>query len=238
MNRISKTETFLSASLKSLFGLATLVLTGASVNAAVICTSPDLPPGCGEYVTPQEVHTIYTNPGGGILETVLLDSSHHSFLNPVITPLAGGDELEEFDSTLSGTVRATLPFGGSTLTANFPYQLQGPVQVVTSGKTGNITGTFQTEMIAMDLIGNVQGFEIRIRESPTIASLGQVTITDIGGGEFQIESFFDVHTEVSVDGDPWVPAESSSIVNLVPEPSAVVLSLLGLLALFGRRRRA
>lgn len=48
-----------------------------------------------------------------------------------------------------------------------------------------------------------------IRESPTLASTGQTTITDVGGGEFSITSFFDIFTELSVDGgQTWMPAEN------------------------------
>ena len=38
-----------------------------------------------------------------------------------------------------------------------------------------------------------------VRESPTLASLGQTTITDIGGGSFKIDSFFDIFTKLSLD---------------------------------------
>ena len=70
------------------------------------------------------------------------------------------------------------------------FWLQGPVQVITLGKTGNTTGTFQTEMISMSLSGNVGGVAVQIREGPTQPSTGQTTITDIGGGLYQIDSFF------------------------------------------------
>jgi hypothetical protein len=49
-----------------------------------------------------------------------------------------------------------------------------------------------------------------IRESPTLPSLGQTSITDLGGGLYQIDSFFDVFTELSIDGgNTWLPADSS-----------------------------
>jgi hypothetical protein len=53
-----------------------------------------------------------------------------------------------------------------------------------------------------------------IRESPTLASTGQTTITDLGGGQFRIDSFFDVFTELSLDGgQSWSPSNSSQHVT-------------------------
>ena len=50
-----------------------------------------------------------------------------------------------------------------------------------------------------------------IRESPTRQSLGQTQITDLGGGQFRIDSFFDVFTELSVDGgQTWLPSTDAS----------------------------
>lgn len=87
-----------------------------------------------------------------------------------------------------------------------------------------------------------------IRESPTLASTGQTTVTPIGGGLFQIDSFFDVFTELSLDGGAtWLPSVNTTHtapyaghVELqgVPEPSTFALIGLGLATLpFLRRKR-
>jgi hypothetical protein len=62
-----------------------------------------------------------------------------------------------------------------------------------------------------------------IRESPTKASVGRTTITAIGGGNFQIDSFFDVYTELSVDGGAtWTPSATPVHVTLQPNhPNAI-----------------
>ena len=74
----------------------------------------------------------------------------------------------------------------------------GRVQTIAYGKgPGSITGTFQTEMLGMNLIGTGG---VMIRESPSRPSLGQTKITDIGVGLYHIDSFFDVFTELSLDG--------------------------------------
>ena len=71
-----------------------------------------------------------------------------------------------------------------------------------------------------------------IRESPTLQSTGQTKVTDNGNGTFHVDSFFDVFTELSTDGgQTWIPSQGPSHVNLVPEPSSIVLGALGLLGL-------
>ena len=85
----------------------------------------------------------------------------------------------------------------------------------------------------MDLAGNVGGNPVMIRESPTLASTGQTTITDVGGGNFRIHSFFDVFTELSLDnGNTWIPqANGPTHVELgpVPEPTTMIAGALMLI---------
>jgi hypothetical protein len=142
-------------------------------------------------------------------------------------------EIETFSSTLLGQFSSD---GGNTYN---PFSINNvQVQVVTLGKTpSNETGTFPTEMTALNLALG----PIMIRESPTLASTGQVTIAPIGGGMYHIDSFFDIFTEISLDGGAtWDPSAGPTHVTLapVPEPASLVLVGLGLVpaALAARRR--
>lgn len=107
------------------------------------------------------------------------------------------------------------------------------------------TPFFDTEMLQLDLQGGSLPPGVMIRESPTKQSLGRTTQTPIGGGLFQIDSFFDVFTELSIDGGQnWMPGTNGNdgamrTVGGLPEPSSAVLALLGAVALgrFGFRRR-
>jgi hypothetical protein len=216
--------------------VAALAIAGltAGSHASLITSDPSLPPLGGAYLTPSQVHTTY---GGGALTIVLSQIQHQPFAQPppvrIPDPSHPANELETFDSGVTGLVSVN----GSP---DMPLTLTGPVQTEVFGKTGNVTGTFNTEMLSMDLSGNTGFGPVMIRESPTLASTGQTTITDIGGGQYRIDSFFDIFTELSVDGGAtWIPSTSSTHVDLeaVPEPATLAtgLGLLGVAALKRRR---
>ena len=204
----------------SLIGIfpASLALCGAA-SAGIITDDPTLPPNKGAYflVNPPVKYIL-----AGPLAIELSDILHFGFINVIQIPL-GPDEKEAFDSTVTGQVS----INGGPQSA---FTLTGSVETLVFGKTGNTTGTFQTEMLQLDLTGG----GIMVRESPTLASLGRTTITDLGGGSFKIDSFFDIFTELSLDhGANWIPATGTAErVELVPEPGSLALTIVGF-ALFG-----
>ena len=194
-------------------------------SAGIITVDPSLPPTIGAYRTPAQVHAEYLVPGADI---VLSDVAHFGFTN--VVRFGATDEMETFDSTVTGNVT----FNGGPPIA---VMLVGSVQTEVFGKVGNTTGTFNTEMLQL----NLSGGGILVRESPTLASTGQTTIADLGGGSFRIDSFFDVFTELSLDGGRnWSPSiRGPARVELVAEPGALALLGLGLAGLgLSRRRQA
>ncbi len=215
--KLSKTISVLSAVLLS------TVIFAAPVLADAILTTPELPPSGPDPLLGYlgQLPTLF--PGG----VDIYNPFHSQFINIIRTPV-GPDEIENFDSTLTAMVDA----GGPSLVT-----LTGPVTTIVYGKIGNTTGTFDTEIIAMSLTGDVGGIPIQIRESPSLGSLGQTTITDLGGGLWLIDSFFDVYTELSLDGGPFQPQIGNpSRMELVrlPEPATLGLLLIGALAILRR----
>ena len=90
----------------------------------------------------------------------------------------------------------------------------------------------------MSLTGDVGGMAVEVRESPSLGSTGSTSIVDLGDGNYEIDSFFDVFTELSVDGGPFEADTSGPVrMELCPEPATLgVLAFGGLLMLVRRRK--
>jgi hypothetical protein len=111
---------------------------------------------------------------------------------------------------------------------------------------GSTSEAFETEILTMLLSGTVNSpigsVPVLIRESPTLPSLGSHRITPQGDGTYVIDSFFDVFTEISLDGGAtFHPANAPIHLDItgIPEPGSIVLALLALVGggIIGRRRR-
>ena len=185
-----------------------------SATPFIVTPNPLLPPTDGVYRTPQQLHAQYS---GRSLDIILQDIRHRAFGPPRIREFdrVTGNEQEIFDTTLTGTASVN---GQST-----QLTLSGPVTTVVRDKQGRPTGSFETEMISMDLRGDVPGVgSVAIRENPNQASLGRTTISSLGDRTFNVDSFFDVWTEISIDGgSTWIPATSPTKVELAPPPELV-----------------
>ncbi len=203
-------------------------VTGAAWGAAITLTS-SLPPGSGEYRTPAQVHADYL---AGV--PVELDNvQHHFFINITHPPCGAGCEMDQFDSTVDADLFVNNVSQGHVV-------LTGQVLVRVLGYNVGMPGTpFNTEMLQLNLAG--AGF--LVRESPTLQSLGQTEIDDLGDGTFRINSFFDVFTELSLNGGAsWIPQSNGptrvSLEEVVPEPATIVLTGIALAGIgFCRRRK-
>jgi len=80
---------------------------------------------------------------------------------------------------------------------------------------------FNTEMLQLDIRGNGAGGVFMIRESPTRQSQGMTSIHESPSlsRPFTVDSFFDVFTELSLDGgQTWFPSSEATHVELNPQP--------------------
>jgi hypothetical protein len=202
--------------------------------------SPAIPPIIvpGVYLSPTDVHAKYSGPG---LEIVLSLVEHQPFaalppeyFGPCGQPgVPGCEEHHHFQSTLEAQVSIN---NGP----NMPILMNGPVQTRAFNKgPTDTTGTFDVEMMSMSLSGG----GVMIRESPSRPSLGRTSIESIGGGMYHIDSFFDVFTELSLDGGAtWIPKAGPRGTRVflegVPEPASFVLAAFAVFGVtgFGRRR--
>ena len=109
---------------------------------------------------------------------------------------------------------------------------------VTTTANPQVYDTEMTQMLISFPIPFGLGYAlIQEDQDPNKKSVGQTTIMPMGG-MYSITSFFDVFTELSLDGGmTWHDASNSGRVTLVPEPTSLVLFGLGFVGLFGRRSR-
>jgi hypothetical protein len=157
------------------------------------------------------------------------------------------EEVAFYFTPLNGQSPTMLPDGSwlidSTFNFNYSVDLRrgnDPFTTHTGTGTAHAVGTapagpgprdFDMEVLSFDISGVYNGVSpFIIRESPTLASTGRTTIESLPGGQYRIDSFFDVFTDMSVDGGAtWFP--------MVPEPSALLLSVLAMFGLGACRRR-
>ncbi|MDP6636474.1 MAG: PEP-CTERM sorting domain-containing protein [Phycisphaerae bacterium] len=99
---------------------------------------------------------------------------------------------------------------------------------------GEAVQDFDTEMVALSLSGNVGGASFTIQESLSQASTGLTKITDLGGGDYSIDSFFDISTELSVDGGTFSAGTPAAHTILVPNnPTGTIYDIQKDQALYG-----
>jgi hypothetical protein len=84
---------------------------------------------------------------------------------------------------------------------------------------GQQTGSWDTEMLSMDLTGSAPSTGGPITVRMGLPSPGNTTLTKVGDGRFQVDSFFDVFTEISIDGGPFQPAIPAPHLDFEQAPS-------------------
>ena len=211
-----KTSNVLARSLPA--ALSLLTAAAGTLHASVETTDPSLGvlPTNGIYETAPTDQFLYNTPGGtwGI-SNVLLSAG-----TPVNVVSSGGNDTESFTSTLVAVF--WVPGVGHPV-----GYINGSETIVVDGHTGITTGTFNTLMTQFDFNGGTPS----IRLDPNYQSVGQATVTAEGGGLYQINSFFDIFTDLSTDsGNTWTPSTSPTHLVLVdpnnpnfsvPEPAAL-----------------
>ncbi len=143
---------------------------------------------------------------------------NHGFTQSLPPPNPGESQLHQFDSTTEFELSTD---GGQSWMSSTGIAHQ----VV---KVDGIIGPdmppelrhFDTEMLQLNIGGAPAGGGVMIRESPTRASLGRTSIRQLQpGGPYGVSSFFDIFTELSINGgQTWMPADGGAV-NMVLVPN-------------------
>jgi hypothetical protein len=219
----------------SAFALSLVGVSGA--RGDIVVGSPNLPPPEGQYITPALAHQLYQI---GALTIQAVRIRHSGFLASFPPPLTvGASTSHTFGSTLQGQIIVN---NGPPAPFTDPATVSVTVTKASGPAGSSPLGTFNTQMTQLDVD---LGGGMKIRIDPTTPSVGQTTISDAGGGQFRINSFFDIFTDLSLDnGATWTPSSVSGHVDLTanPEPSSLVLGSIGAVVCLGavraRRRRS
>ncbi len=118
------------------------------------------------------------------------------------------------------TGHANIHQEGTGLHQNIPVVVV--IQTTPVSTSGSIT-TFDTEMLSMNLSSGSPGF--MLRESPTRASTGRLIIRESPTlqSRYFIGSFFDIWTELSMDGGvTWTPADTSIKIETKIRPTVLI----------------
>jgi hypothetical protein len=179
-----------------------------------------LPPPNGAYISPAQWHALYAN--GVIISNV----THRAFTESLPPPPLGASSTHTFNSDLDFDL--SLNNGATFTRVSAPAVVTVNVQAVSTSGGQQI---YDTEMLQLNLAGGSLPSGVQLRESPTLPSKGQTTIAPTPGG-FLISSFFDVFTEVSLDGGrTWSASTQAGHVELradpvlippVPQPTALM----------------
>jgi PEP-CTERM motif len=197
--------------------VAGLALAGAltgSAEASVITASPSLPLLDVPYTSP-------TGAGCFPLAGVCVTPGAFTMTSATSVFDSLGQEIDA-QAVYDGTLTALI--GGAFIAT---IELTGTVDQRVEGRVSDTElGSFKTDVTGLDMSGAVLGGTLMMGLNPLTPSTGMTSIVALNRG-FEINSFFDVFVELSLEGFPVTPLPKITLVAGVPEPSTWAMMLIG-----------
>ena len=202
--------------------------------ASIIQSNSNLPPENGAYTAPTICVTL--GPGACIVGASLFDFSG--------TTTIFDQSGQSIDSSITMTAKIYSNNNGMPGMFLGNLMLSGPIGILYAGRMTNMDlGTFPSSLTELDLTGMFNGHSLEVILNPNVTSMGPTTVEPAAvslspDGEFQITSFFDVFSEISIDHGAFVPGPPRTFtLNTVPEPGSISLLAFGVAGAVGRLRQ-
>jgi hypothetical protein len=199
-----------------------------TAQASFITTSADpFPPGSG-----------YTQANGCVTSGPLAGLCTSNVFGKILSAtssFAGGDEFVVLNELVTGDLGlGSTPIG--------VFSVTGALDLTLAGRgSANQTGTFLGTVTFLDYTGSILGIPLEFTLDPTSTSTAQITIARLQESPplYRIDSFFDIFSDISIEGGAPIPVGSFPITGVAaPEPATLALLGLPLIAIAGLRRRA
>lgn len=197
----------------TLIAVNLIALSAAQDCLPVFMPTDQLPPCAespmSEYLAQQ--HQMYGP------DIIMSNPAHHGFNNCMPPPPDGGQQSHQFGSRVNFEI--SLDRGNTWMAMEAEADC---LVMVRHRETIPGTRVFDTEMLQLNIQGGTLPPNVRVRESPTLPSAGVTRISSVAGG-FRIDSFFDISTELSLDGGlTWMPANTPGHVCLQYDTQALM----------------
>jgi hypothetical protein len=155
-------------------------------------------PQYGKYISPSNF--VVTYPQGVVLRNLTFDY----FWPYAPLPLLGIGQVYPFTATIDYEI--SYDAGQTWQYVRVPNS--ATIGVTHSSDAGD-TEYYDMETLQFNLSGGDMMAGVMMRESPTLASLSKMYLQTVSGG-YNVSSFFDIFTELSVDGgQTWAPAQAT-----------------------------
>lgn len=222
---------------------------------AVVCIigpAGDLPPNCigGDgYLSPNDVHMIIDGLPPGT--TIELGAEHREFFNITKMSDGAGGEIENFSSFLTLELTGTGEATGYHRLLTMQTQDQTHVLADTDPRPG--VRSHDTDFLGLQgqLPPGDPDFDLlRVTAGTSfgLPSPGHTTLTRLPGGNWNVDSFFDITYRIDFIGAPGGPfggtsGSTTGTIRMelgepyVPEPTTFTLFGLGILGMLGLVRR-